>query len=43
MELEADCHRAPLFLLKIIVFPRREWQRSEHESYVCQEFLVVDP
>jgi hypothetical protein len=40
MELEADDRHAPLFfflrwVLKIIVFSRREWQRSEQESHVC--------
>jgi hypothetical protein len=34
MELEVDGRRAPLFLLlsrvlKIVIFFRREWQRSE--------------
>jgi hypothetical protein len=36
MELEADGHRAPLFLflswaLNIVDFYRREWQRSGQE------------
>jgi hypothetical protein len=48
MELETDGRRAPLFLLlsralKIVVFSRREWQRSEHDSHVRQELLMVDP
>jgi hypothetical protein len=48
MELKVDGHRAPLFLLlsralKIVVFFRHEWQRSEQESHVPQEHLVVDP
>jgi hypothetical protein len=48
MELEVNSHRAPLFLLlmwalKIVIFFRRECQRSKQESYVYQELLVVDP
>jgi hypothetical protein len=48
MELEADHHRAPLFLflsqvLKIVVFSRHQWQRSEQESHARQELLVIDP
>jgi hypothetical protein len=48
MELKVDHHRAPLFLflsrfLKIVVFSRRECQRSKHESHARQEFLFVDP
>jgi hypothetical protein len=47
MELEVDGRHASLFLLlsralKIIVFFRSEWQRSEQESHVRQELLVVD-
>jgi hypothetical protein len=47
MELKADCRRAPLFLflswvLKIIVFSRREWQHFEQESHTRQKLLVVD-
>jgi hypothetical protein len=33
-----DCRSA----LKIVVFFHREWQRSEQELHVRQEFLVVD-
>jgi hypothetical protein len=48
MELEADRHRAQLFLflsqsLKLIVFSHREWQCSEQESHTRQELIVVDP
>jgi hypothetical protein len=48
MELEVNGRRAPLFLLlsrglKIVVFFRREWQRSKQESHVREELLVVDP
>jgi hypothetical protein len=48
MDLEADCRRASLFLFlsrvpKIVVFSRREWQLSEHESHARQELLVIDP
>jgi hypothetical protein len=48
MELEANCHHAPLFLflsqvLKIVVFSRCEWQRSEQESHARQELLIIDP
>jgi hypothetical protein len=48
MELKVDGRCAPLFLLlsrtlKIVIFFCREWQRSEHESHVRQELLVVDP
>jgi hypothetical protein len=48
MELKVDGHHVPLFLLlswalKIVTFFRREWQRSEQESHVYQELLVVDP
>jgi hypothetical protein len=48
MELEADHRRAPLFLflnqvLKIVVFSRREWKRSEHELRAHRELFVVDP
>jgi hypothetical protein len=47
MELKANRCRALLFLflsqvLKIVVFSRREWQRSKQESHVHQEILIVD-
>jgi hypothetical protein len=47
MELEVDGRCAPLFfllsrVLKIIIFFCREWQRSEQESHVYRELLVVD-
>jgi hypothetical protein len=48
MDLEADCRRASLFSFlsrvpKIVVFSRREWQLSEHESHTRQELLIIDP
>jgi hypothetical protein len=48
IELEADRHRAPLFLFlsrvfKIIVFSHREWQYSKQELHARYELLIVDP
>jgi hypothetical protein len=47
MELETDDYRASLFLLlswvlKVIIFSHRECQRSEQESHVREEPLVID-
>jgi hypothetical protein len=47
MELEADHHRASLFLflsrvLKVVVVSRCEWQHSKHEMRAHRELLVVD-
>jgi hypothetical protein len=47
MKLKVDGRRAPLFLLltralKIVVFYRREWQRSRQELDARQKLLIID-